>query len=336
MQNNKEHRDERLNLVIAVLSEEATAQQWEDHKMLLKTNHDYQELFNHYQRIWEKVLIQKDVPEIDVDKEWSKIENKLFKQEPKIKPAKKANKWIVRIAAALIIGILGAVGFLFITMEDYTTYSAENKVVEKELPDGTSVTLNHHTKIKFPSEYNKKERLVKLEGDAFFEVKPHKEKPFLVEANKLIVEALGTAFYVHSYQKKHQVDVVVKEGTVAVYKKRHKNKKTILKAGEKGSFNPKFDQAIKMKNPDVNFLSWKTKKLHFDNEEFYKIIHKINKAYHANIVIKSEKIKRCRLTVSFEDQELDSVLKVLKEILDLKVKKKKKGQIIELRGKNCK
>lgn len=62
------------------------------------------------------------------------------------------------------------------------------------LADGTKVYINSDSRIVYDNTYNKKTRMVSLEGEAYFEVAKDKEKPFIVKANGINVQALGTSF----------------------------------------------------------------------------------------------------------------------------------------------
>ena len=69
------------------------------------------------------------------------------------------------------------------------------------LADGTNVWLNARTTIQYPITFNEKERLVKLDGEAYFDVTKDKSKPFIVQTNNYNVEVLGTKFDVDSYSE---------------------------------------------------------------------------------------------------------------------------------------
>ncbi|RLD78152.1 MAG: hypothetical protein DRJ10_10795 [Bacteroidetes bacterium] len=86
-------------------------------------------------------------------------------------------------------------------------------------------------------------------------------------------------------------------------------------------------------NEDVNYLSWKTKKLIFEKAELQDIVKTLNKTYNAHIVLKNSSIKKCTLTNTFNEQSLESILLVLEATLELKIKKK--GMVYEISGTAC-
>ena len=70
---------------------------------------------------------------------------------------------------------------------------------EYTLNDGTRITLNSQSKLSIPSNYNEKERSVKITGEAFFDVTPNQEKPFTVTGKEMLIKVLGTFLYQNAF-----------------------------------------------------------------------------------------------------------------------------------------
>ncbi len=68
------------------------------------------------------------------------------------------------------------------------------------LPDGSMVWLNAASSLSFPVNFTGKQRKVSITGEAYFEIKKNRNKPFIVQAGRQEVEVLGTEFNVNSYQ----------------------------------------------------------------------------------------------------------------------------------------
>lgn len=87
------------------------------------------------------------------------------------------------------------------------------------LEDGTRVWLNAATALRYPVQFTGKERRVELlEGEAYFEIAKNKEKPFIVIANRMKVQAIGTAFDVNIYANADSVvSTTLAEGKVKVW-----------------------------------------------------------------------------------------------------------------------
>ncbi|MCW3119895.1 MAG: hypothetical protein JWM28_3977 [Chitinophagaceae bacterium] len=99
------------------------------------------------------------------------------------------------------------------------------------LEDGTKVWMNAATTLRYPVQFTGNERKVELtEGEAYFEIAKNKEKPFIVLAPHMDVQAVGTAFNVNSYADGEiGTETTLVEGTVRV---KALNKTSTLRPGE--------------------------------------------------------------------------------------------------------
>jgi transmembrane sensor len=93
----------------------------------------------------------------------------------------------------------------------YETVVGERRQIN--LSDGSVVTLNTNTKVRFS--FDKHERNVFLEhGEGFFTVAKDASRPFRVHAGSRVVEAVGTAFTVQHTAGVRELEVLVTEGKV--------------------------------------------------------------------------------------------------------------------------
>jgi ferric-dicitrate binding protein FerR (iron transport regulator) len=82
------------------------------------------------------------------------------------------------------------------------------------LPDGTKVWLNAATSLRFPTRFSATERMVYLDGEAYFEVAHNKNSPFKVKLNGQQVEVLGTHFNIMAYRDENAIKTTLLEGSV--------------------------------------------------------------------------------------------------------------------------
>ena len=117
-----------------------------------------------------------------------------------------------RFAAALIVSAILAVGVYWLVRDpSYSTGIGEQRVVR--LDDGSYVSLNSATRVAVA--YRKTERRVRLTaGEAFFQIAPNRERPFVVIVGDHKVTALGTSFVVRYEPNRMAVTLV--EGKVTV------------------------------------------------------------------------------------------------------------------------
>lgn len=83
------------------------------------------------------------------------------------------------------------------------------------LPDGTKVWLNDESQLDFPSRFGSGKRIVRLKGEAFFEVTKDKKHPFVVENDYFTTTVLGTVFNVRAYDEK-DANIILVSGRVAL------------------------------------------------------------------------------------------------------------------------
>jgi transmembrane sensor len=84
------------------------------------------------------------------------------------------------------------------------------------LPDGSKVWLNAQSSITFPTAFNGKERIVRITGEALFEVAHNAEHPFKVQTEKQTIEDIGTTFNVNAYADETATKTTLIEGKVKV------------------------------------------------------------------------------------------------------------------------
>lgn len=184
-----------------------------------------------------KVLVQaiqikeKEPSQARLDNLWGTIETAIAEEGTKAKtstaprssPTKKLRplRWLGYAAAAAIAAL-----FVFQFYNPTTTISATRGAhIAHYLPDQSKVELNADSKISYKARSWSSERLVELEGEAFFEVA--KGATFKVLTSNGTVEVLGTQFNVNARNNTLVVDC--KEGKVRVSAKADKK---ILMAGQ--------------------------------------------------------------------------------------------------------
>ena len=158
----------------------------------------------------------------DSTKVFEKIKPALLHQKQK-PPIFRLNNPLLKIAAVVVFVImLASLGFYLSRPWGTQQYSSiptnEFELSTIELEDGSVVTLNHDTKIYYPKTFSENIREVSIEGEAYFEVQPDADKPFVIHAGETDIMVLGTSFSVNAYPSSNEVEVVVESGKVQVSK----------------------------------------------------------------------------------------------------------------------
>ena len=271
----------------------------------------------------------------NVDEEWQAFKPKLTPRTKEIKfeaPEHKINYrfWAIAASIAVLIGLSIFFAFYFNNGPKQLIAESHDQIKDVILSDGTDINLNRNSSLEYPETFGKKERIVKLKGEAYFKVKHDETKPFVVETDQFTVTVLGTSFYVSSFEGQPQ-QVFVETGKVKCTSKTS-GENIILNAGEKYIFGAATKAPEIITDKDKNNFAWKTASLVFVDERMNDIALMIDKTYGCKIILKGA-INNCTLTVNFENLTIDGVLNVLQTILDVKITRTDKT--IEISGQGC-
>ena len=277
------------------------------------------------------------------DRAWKNIESKIHPAS--VQHQIRSRKWYTnsafKVAAAAVFAALILVSGYGLfhdqlgaakLMEITATNEALNTF---ELPDGTLVSLNSDTRLIYPKHFGKNTREVTIEGEAFFEVKPDKSKPFIIHAGKAQVKVLGTSFNVSAYPQTKMVEVIVASGEVQVVNKALETihaTEVILNPGDKGTLVYSSNSLQKTTNQDPNFLAWKTHQLFFKASPLGEVVRNLEKVYKVNISLADTRLNELLLTAQFNDYPLDFILKVIETTLNIETKKVNGQYILKARS----
>lgn len=139
---------------------------------------------------------------------------------------------------------------------------SENKNLENidifYLPDGTLVYLNKDSRLTYPKAFDKSERVVVLEGEAFFDVQRDEEHPFVIYSGNTKTEVLGTSFNLKAYDKQDEVELTVVSGEVklSIMGIAANNSSVNLIKGEQGLFNKDKIELSETEPASQEFIAW--------------------------------------------------------------------------------
>lgn len=328
---------EHIDLIARVLSGEANKAEKSSLFDWIEADEANKKLFNDYRLAWEGVETYQVSKQVDIDKEWKLLNDKISDGAKIISINKQESKRsfsFLKIAAiGLLVILSGFAVYYFSGVMNKNEIVTAYETKEIKLPDGSGITLNANSKVIYPDEFKKEKREVLLQGEAYFEVEPDKLKPFVVDAGEALIEVLGTSFNVKAYQGADNIEVIVKSGKVALSKK-GEDEKLILTSGEKGVVSTSTGKPRKTTNTDINYDAYKTRALKFENVALKDFVRKISNVYHVSIVIESPEIENCPVDVSFVDQDIESVIRVFSELYP-KISIAQKNDKVILRGKGC-
>lgn len=194
-----------------------------------------------------------------------------------------------------------------------------SKVVNLTLSDGTRVWLNSESSLKYPVAFNGNERKVEITGEAYFEVAHDARKKFIVDANGVNTEVLGTHFNVNAYNDEASTKVTLMEGSVKVSKGSSIN---FLKPGQQADVSSE----VKVINGvDVDeVMAWKEGYFHFENSDLKTILGQFARWYDIEIVYEGSVTNRKFFGIVKRSNTLTKVLEMLRDNnIDFKIEGKR-------------
>lgn len=153
-----------------------------------------------------------------------------------------------------------------------------------KLADGTKVWLNADSRLQFPVNFNGKERVVQLIGEAYFEVAKNKAKPFKVITDQKTVEVLGTSFNVSAYRNEPYHATLL---SGAVKMKYGAGPSIVLSPGKQAMLNSKQLFDITAVNAE-DAIAWKKGIFLFENENIQRVMQKLARWYDVEVDYKGD------------------------------------------------
>ena len=252
-----------------------------------------------------------------------------------------------RIAAVFILGLGTFTAYRYFAKTNGTALNQEiawKKIATPDrqkstlvLSDGSKITLNAGSEIKYPAAFTGQNREVYLSGEAFFDVAKDHRHPFIVRTKNISVKVLGTAFDVKSYEDELLTETTLLRGKVEITLNKNPEKHILLNPTEKFTLTHPVNSSAEKLNGDIYSISpmtyyhkddknailetsWMNNRLLFKNEPFSILSLRLARWYGVNFVFRSEKLKDLKFTGEYEKESLTEALKALQLITPFEYK----------------
>lgn len=196
--------------------------------------------------------------------------------------------------------------------------AASGSVIRYELPDRSVVWLNAGSTLRYPTVFHNDNRKVDLKGEAYFEVKADKKRPFYVNTpSGLSVFVYGTKFNVSAYEDDNSVEAVLEEGKVNVIMP---DKRSIikLKVGEQLIYDKIHNKVYKNGVDVYEKIAWKDGKLIFRNASLKDILRRLERHFNVDIEFNNPSGKEYNYRATFRHESLPQILDYLAKSAALK------------------
>ncbi len=188
------------------------------------------------------------------------------------------------------------------------------------LSDGTKVWLNSDTELTYTVPFIGTERRVALKGEAYFDVTPNKELPFIVTTGNQEVQVLGTEFNVSAYRDDNTITTTLVEGKVQVADN-ISNAKEYLLPNDQSILNKQSD-AIKKQHVDTYpYIAWKEGRFVFNNVTLEEFLYKVARWYDVEVYYDNDSLKNLSFTGDLPRySDMTSILKIIEAEMSVNIK----------------
>ena len=223
---------------------------------------------------------------------------------------------ISQIAAILIVGLLITTSIYFFNNGSEKVSTGQVEFISHsgfrnqfKLPDGTEGWLGYNSELKYHVDSND-QRIVDLDGLAFFNVTHHQKQSFIVKTpSKLNIEVLGTKFNVSSYSEDNSCEIILEQGSVRLNLQDQKIAEML--PNERVIYQSENNSIEKSSVNALDYVAWKDGKLMLNDVSLKETCLKLGRFYNVEFEIKIGKIDNQKVRLVLEDETLEEALKLL-------------------------
>ena len=219
---------------------------------------------------------------------------------------------VASVAAIALICIVGWCTYEYLIPTKMQTISTLANRMEVTLPDGSQIMLNRYSSLTYPKRFKGDSREVTLNGEGFFNITKNPNKPFIVTAEMMKVQVLGTQFNIEAYANNPDVRTTLIEGSVMVSID-STDEQMILHPSESAIYNKKNKTLeLAVEDETVATVAWQSNSFIFDKQTLQEIVRKLGNSFGVVIEIDNDDLANYRLTAKFNnDEPLEEILTLL-------------------------
>lgn len=188
------------------------------------------------------------------------------------------------------------------------------------LSDGTKVHLNAESQLTYPICFNSKERIVQVEGEAYFDVAPDKEHPFIIKTSHTSIQVTGTSFNVRAYADEEIESTTLISGSVKISSG---NEVFELIPNQYYTYNKKTNtNTVTNVNTEL-YTSWESGSFIFLNVPLENVMSYLSKWYGFKYIFEDETAKQVRIGASLNRYEnMNPIIDMITELNLVNIKQR--------------
>ena len=292
------------DLIYRVLAGEAEEVERKEFETWLRENNEHRVFFEKIERVW-----------------YTGKESSVFveTQSPVVQPGTSKARLVLSSGFEVELGCtsgdtINEKGGAILNGKEYIDYSKQEKNFQRDvvynelivpsggeyrlvLSDRTVVYMNSESRLKYPVMFGGKNRMVELEGEAYFEVSKDEDHPFIVRTERLDVTVLGTGFNVMAYKQDPRTEVTLVKGKVDV--RRGKINEILTPSRQFVMNNENQEYEVKTVNV-ATYVDWKDGVLNFDGMPLEELGDKLGRWYEVKFFFTKESLKRLKFSGAFK------------------------------------
>jgi len=313
-------KDEEINKIERYLNGKSSLEERDWVESLFSKGENNEFLKDLVRRDWDDIIKDPSVPEADLHHLLDRVHHTIHKNEilKKKKPLQRFINVYSRIAALLLLPLLVGGGLFFRHQNQIENAPTDQEVksiiyaplgsrVSFNLPDGTDGMLNSGSFLSYSLPFSNN-RKIKLEGEAWFEVKHDKSHPFEINAGSSTVKVLGTSLNVNAYPSEEYVEVVLKQGEVEFLDKNGEEPLT-MRPSERLVY--KHGNITKSVTDPAKYNAWTEGKLVFRGDPMAEVARRIERWYNVKVNIADSELEKYSFRATFNDDTLEDVMHFL-------------------------
>jgi ferric-dicitrate binding protein FerR (iron transport regulator) len=196
------------------------------------------------------------------------------------------------------------------------------------LPDGSNVWLNARSRLKYPVSFNGRERLMELDGEAYFSVAGNKSKPFVVKTAQGTIEVTGTDFNVDAYSFRNVFETTLMKGQVKISLNDRPEEEAVWLTPDRKAVLREGKLHIEQVD-DYTPYRWREGLICFTDKSFSSIMNDFEKYYGVTIQVKNQKALKAFYTGKFRYTDgIDYALRVLQKDIPFRYSRNDENQQI--------
>lgn len=196
---------------------------------------------------------------------------------------------------------------------------------EVTLPDGTNVFLNAGSSLSYGKHFNKKDRNVYLQGEAYFDVVKNADLPFIVHTEKCKMTVLGTRFNVYSYAGEGSTYAALIEGSLRF---EAGESSVLISPDEMAAFDGM--SIIKSIVDAEQYISWINGEITYDEISLSEFLSRLSRLYNVEVSNEVSSLDSRKFRASFTQKEsIENILKAVGDLLPISYTRRDGGYMIK-------